>query len=85
MKPVQVYVLYVLLNACMWGTFSDEGELIQEDKDVLVLTDSNFNQALILHSQLLVHFCEYVRTAFTKLCKFVSANDWYVTTECNAL
>ncbi|XP_066516145.1 protein disulfide-isomerase [Hoplias malabaricus] len=57
MKLVQVCVVYVLLTTCICGTLSDEDpEQIQEDKDVLVLTESNFKQALKQHTQLLVHF-----------------------------
>ncbi|XP_007238204.4 protein disulfide-isomerase [Astyanax mexicanus] len=53
----QVCAVYVLLSALMCGTLSKKNdEPIQEDKDVLVLTESNFNRALKLHSQLLVHF-----------------------------
>ncbi|KAL7852878.1 hypothetical protein SRHO_G00186630 [Serrasalmus rhombeus] len=57
MKPVQVYLVYVLLSACVFRTLSaKDAEPIQEDKDVLVLTESNFDRALKQHSQLLVHF-----------------------------
>ncbi|XP_072513805.1 protein disulfide-isomerase [Salminus brasiliensis] len=57
MGPLQVCAVYVLLSACTGGTLSDRGdEPIQEDKDVLVLTESNFDRALKLHSLLLVHF-----------------------------
>ncbi|KAI4903322.1 hypothetical protein NFI96_015940 [Prochilodus magdalenae] len=57
MKPVQVYLAYVLLSACMCGILSEEDtETIQEDKGVLVLTESNFDRAVEQYSQLLVHF-----------------------------
>uniref|UniRef100_A0A3B4DIK5 Thioredoxin domain-containing protein n=1 Tax=Pygocentrus nattereri TaxID=42514 RepID=A0A3B4DIK5_PYGNA len=57
MKPVQVYLVYVLLSACVFRALSaKDAEPIQEDKNVLVLTESNFDRALKQHSQLLVHF-----------------------------
>ncbi|KAM9454625.1 protein disulfide-isomerase [Clarias gariepinus] len=59
MKPMEIYILCLelFLSACLSGVLAKkEGEVISEDKDVLVLTESNFNQALKEHSQLLVHF-----------------------------
>lgn len=63
MKPMQIYIMctVLLLSACLREILAKkEGETISEDKGVLVLTESNLNQALKQHSQLLVHFCEYV-------------------------
>ncbi len=37
-----------------------DSDAILEDKDVLVLTKSNFERALKQHNQLLVHFCKYI-------------------------
>ncbi|XP_060755472.1 protein disulfide-isomerase [Neoarius graeffei] len=59
MKPMQVYIVCaeLLLSTCLCGVLAKkEGEPISEDKEVLVLTESNLNQALKQHSQLLVHF-----------------------------
>ncbi|KAF4075098.1 hypothetical protein AMELA_G00230730 [Ameiurus melas] len=59
MKPMQVYIVCIelMLGACLSGVLAKkQGEPISEDKEVLVLTESNFNQALKQHTQLLVHF-----------------------------
>ncbi|XP_062866716.1 protein disulfide-isomerase [Trichomycterus rosablanca] len=50
-------LLCLLLCACTYRVLSEKhGKPIPEDEDVLVLTESNFNQALKQHDQLLVHF-----------------------------
>ncbi|MCI4393654.1 hypothetical protein PGIGA_G00160080 [Pangasianodon gigas] len=59
MKLMQIYIVCteLLLSACLSGVLAKkEDEPISEDKEVLVLTESNLNQALKQHSQLLVHF-----------------------------
>lgn len=60
---MQIYIVCteLLLSACFSGVLAKKDyEPTSEDKDVLVLTESNFTQALKQHSQLLVHFCEYM-------------------------
>lgn len=63
MKSMQIYIVCteLLLSACFSGVLAKKkDEPISEDKEVLMLTESNLNQALKQHSQLLVHFCEYL-------------------------
>ena len=51
MKPLVVLVLTYLAIA-----YSED---IKEEKDVLVLTEKNFDEAIGKHKHLLVEFCKY--------------------------
>lgn len=50
MKPLAVLVLSILAFS-----YSEE---IKEEKDVLVLTEKNFDEAIAAHKHVLVEFCK---------------------------
>lgn len=59
---MKVYIT-LCLSVCVYlceALAESDPDAILEDKDVLVLTKSNFEWALKQHNQLLVHFCEYI-------------------------
>lgn len=51
MKPLVVLVLSILAFS-----YSEE---IKEEKDVLVLTEKNFDEAIAANKHILVEFCKY--------------------------
>lgn len=52
MKPLVVLVLTVLALS--------HSEEIKEEKDVLILTSANFDEAIAAHKHILVEFCKYL-------------------------